>query len=114
MKRSPLRQRGRKAAARHAEDFGEQAQRCRGMPCAACVYLRLRQDYRTEPHHEPPRSRGGTDADTMPLCTYHHHRRHAVGPRAFWRRVGLDPAAVLERVRAHSPTPGDPFDHVPF
>ena len=113
MKRSPLRQRGRQYQKRHAEDFGPQAERCRGMPCCACVALRLLQPGRTEAHHEPPRSTGGTDRDTLPLCGYHHRLRHSQGVDSFWRSVGLDPGQVLAHVRAHRPTPGDPWDSVP-
>jgi hypothetical protein len=114
VRRTPLRQRGRKAPARFLEDFGPQARRCRTLPCAVCVWLKATQTTPTEPHHEPPRSRGGTDRDTLPACAAHHQRRHAVGGRAFWAEVRLDPAAVIQAMRLGTPTPGDPWDAVPY
>ena len=112
--RAPLRQRGRRAAAKHARDFGAQAARCRSLPCSVCVALRLQQVTRTEAHHEPPRSRGGADRDTLPLCSAHHAARHNYGARAFWTSYRIDPEAVLAAVRLGTPTPGDPHSAIPY
>lgn len=116
MKRTPLRQRGRKAAAKHRADFGPQAERCHDLPCFACVAMRLPQPSPTEAHHEPPRSRGGTDHHAMPLCRYHHRLRHDVlGERGFWALLApITPTQVLEAMRSGAILPGDPADAIPY
>lgn len=114
MNRTALRQRGRKAAVTHARDFGPQAKRCRSLPCAACTYLREPQRTPTEAHHEPPRSRGGEDRDTLPLCQIHHRIRHTHGASAFWSAIGLAPHDVVTAIRLGTPLPGTAWEHVPW
>lgn len=100
--------------AKLAADFGPQARRCRSLPCAVCTFHRRAQTTPTDPHHEPPRSRGGTDADALPLCRTCHDLRHARGVVSFWTEAGLEPATILAAVRLGTPTPGDPWDAVPY
>lgn len=90
------------------EKFGPQADLCRRTECAMCWWLHRVKDqprrftlegipayaastdpkpmggWKTRAHHEPPRSLGGTDEDTVPLCDKHHTRRHATTPQVFW------------------------------
>lgn len=74
--------------------FGAQAALCRTLPCS-CGCARVPCD----PHHEPPRSCGGSDADTLPLFRECHDERHRVGGRAFWASRGRDPLAVKAALR---------------
>ena len=70
------------------------------MPCCVCVEHGLEQTTRTEAHHEPPRSAGGIDTDTLPLCDAHHDERHdRVGRRQFWERYRIDPVVVIAYMR---------------
>lgn len=93
--RKPLKKRNEKrATSAHAEDFAIQAAACRGMPCYACG-----APGPSQPHHEPPRSVGGSDADTVPLCIACHARRHAVGARPFWSELGKTPEEAKAHVR---------------
>ena len=71
-------------AKRRAVTFGAQAQWCRTALC--CVCNRTPAD----PHHEPPRSVGGRDRDTVPLCRQCHDERHCVGLNEFQQRHGID------------------------
>lgn len=95
-------------AERHEEDFGPQADACRELPCVRCGALPP-----SHPHHDPPRSCGGSDRDTTPLCAPCHTLRHGLGVTSFWREVGLDPedvkAAVAEWVKAGKPQGQKPF-----
>lgn len=96
--------------------FGEQAAFVRTLPCCACVWLQQLQRGTTQAHHEPPRSVGGLDAHTLPLCADHHRRRHDVGASQFWRELGPGVLArVREAVAARTRVlPGDPCDGVPW
>lgn len=89
MRRSTLRARSTKASARRrrAAQCGPQAQLCRTLSCA-CGCGRGP----CEAHHEPPRSRGGLDSDTVPLWWECHARRHRTTARKFW--AGLDLSAI--------------------
>jgi hypothetical protein len=110
-KRKPLPKRNpERYAKRHAEQFGEQAALCRMLPCRACwapacAYHLVAARFASvvfetaisttgpaicEAHHEPPRSCGGKDADTVPLCTAHHRERHNIGRRAFEAKYQID------------------------
>lgn len=93
---------------RHAyaleRDFGPQADCCRRLPCAACGKAPTKEQP-SDPHHEPPRSLGGTDKDTVPLCRACHELRGASTPEAFWSAVGLDPEDVKDGVRAYMTSP---------
>lgn len=105
-KRKPIKKRNQARYAKlHAEQFGEQAALCRVLPCLACVGRRFEQELYEpsvwwlggavcEAHHEPPRSCGGIDKDTVPLCRKHHHERHQHGLSAFEARYGLDVRAI--------------------
>jgi len=86
---NPKRRRERLAAA-----FGEQAQRCRESPCCVCGARP------SDPHHDPARSLGGLDRDTLPLCRPHHDERHRIGRPAFEKKHGVDMLAEAERMRA--------------
>lgn len=107
-------------AKRRAEAFGRQADLSRYMPCCACrphsyakrehILSRMSQGAElqrcgpdhaySEPHHEPPRSRGGKDADTVPLCPACHRERHDVGLAEFQRRHGIDLRGLASRLAA--------------
>lgn len=87
-------------AKRHRKKFGKQADLVRKLPCCICE-----SEYGVHAHHEPPRSRGGMDADTLPLCCNHHHVRHGVAefeatPALFWAKYRVDPEAVKAELRA--------------
>lgn len=61
--------------------FGPQADLCRRSACFACG-----KPGPSDPHHEPPRSCGGTDQDTVPLCKGLdgcHRKRHSLGLEPF-------------------------------
>lgn len=93
--------------------FGAQARRCHALPCVACVWQRRVQTTTTEAHHEPPLAHGGRDRDTVPLCKSHHDERHAKGP-GWWAALGLDLDQVRQAIRLGTPSPGDPYDAVPY
>jgi hypothetical protein len=88
-KRLPKSNRKRRRA-RQKQDFAEQAAACRVMCCVVpgCTSTR------SQPHHEPPRSCGGTDKDTVALCPDHHtlgpDARHNIGEHEFNRRFGIN------------------------
>jgi hypothetical protein len=75
---------------RFKQDFAEQAAACRVMRCVVpgCTSTR------SQPHHEPPRSCGGADKDTVALCPDHHtlgpDARHNIGEHEFNRRFGIN------------------------
>ena len=73
-----------RARTRRARDFGPQAALCRTFACVVCWSGPV------EVHHEPPRSCGGRDANTVPLCPACHRERHDIGLRAFNRKHGVD------------------------
>lgn len=80
LRRTKLKPRGRKSAEKRKRDFGERAIEIRAMPCLVCGTTP------SDPHHEPPRSLGGTAKDLMPLCRRHHNVRHQIGPTRFYER----------------------------
>jgi hypothetical protein len=61
----------------------------------------------SDPHHEPLRSQGGRDSDTIPLCADHHQlgrfgtrARHAYGQASdFYGPFGIDVEAVKTEMR---------------
>ncbi len=79
----------------------------RMMPCAVCLggkpfleQLLLAQP-QSEAHHYPPRSRGGSDFETMPLCRPHHrhvteHRQPTINEELF---VAMTQHAILAAIR---------------
>lgn len=79
----------KRKAKRFARDFGEQSDFVRTQPCCVCLHECRAQTSPTEVHHEPPRSCGGRDRDTLPLCTEHHRRRHDIGVSSFWEQSGV-------------------------
>lgn len=85
-------------AARHAKAFGAQAARCRHAFCAACGWGPC------DPHHVIPRSRGGLDADTVPLCRVCHSTLHTIGAESFEALWGVDLMAVAAARRKGPPT----------
>lgn len=97
--------------------FGEQAKRCRALPCLVCEKLGKRQTRPTEAHHEPRQRDGGTDLDTLPLCESHHRQRHRMcgrDPSRFWTFHGIDWRAAIVRMRNPiPPAPGD-FGAIPI
>lgn len=75
---------------RYERDFGDKAdwirEECRCVVCGAP---------NPDPHHEPPRSRGGTKEDQVGLCRDHHtedaHSRHQLGSAERFREIhGVD------------------------
>ena len=92
-RRTPLRSRSAKAAQRHAEQFGAQAELCRLGPCQACG-----RKGRCDPHHFPQRPRG-KDIDTCALCRYCHNYFHLYGRRAFEARYGRTVASMVKEMR---------------
>lgn len=104
---APMRRRGgvkrvnrKRRAKRFARDFGEAAAIVRGQPCCVCVHKCWHQSSLTEPHHEPPRSCGGTSRDLVPLCGSCHRARHRLGVETFWSHAGVNWREVIERMRA--------------
>lgn len=91
-----------RAAAARAEDFGPQSAACLKLACLRCA----RPDA-SMPHHEPPRSRGGTDFDALPLCDILrlygvpgcHQLRHSQGEVTFWSEMHMTPDEAKEHVR---------------
>lgn len=97
---TPLRARNpKRAAKRLAENFGPQAKLCRRLPCCVCEHTSEKQIGESVPHHDPTRAAGGTDRDTMPMCTPHHAQVHVQGRTTFWARVGINPRTVIESMR---------------
>lgn len=96
-RRAQLRQRSRRASARarRAAQWGPQAALCRTLLCA-CGCGRGP----CEAHHEPPRSRGGQDRDTVPLWWECHGERHRTTAARFWQSRGRDPEAIKADLRA--------------
>jgi len=80
LRRTELKQRGRKYTEKRKRDFGTRAIEIRRMPCLVCG------SKPSDAHHEPPRSLGGTAKDLVPLCRRHHNVRHQIGPTRFYER----------------------------
>lgn len=92
---------GRRAAAKRAEAFGPQAKLCEASPCCTCGRAPT-PDYPNEPHHEPPRKRGGwggKDRDTCSLCFDHHTERHSMPLADFERKHRVNLRAEVIRMR---------------
>lgn len=96
LKRTPLKVRGRKSAEKRERDFGERAVAVRRLLCVVCGATPC------DPHHEPPRSLGGTSKDLVPLCHRHHLVRHQIGPTRFTERYHVDLLAEAARVDSGS------------
>lgn len=74
--------------------FGAQAELCRAMPCCSCG-----APPPSDPSHIKTRGAGGLDDVTVPQCRRCHDRLGREGVTTFWARVGVDPWAVIERMR---------------
>lgn len=124
MKRSPLRRKARLApvnrkrkAAAFKKNFGLKAAWIRERDCAVAFRRPLRplpdSDSKTEDAlivvgwlglcagpveaaHAKTRGAGGTAADLVPLCQYHHRRQHMLGIKTFGARYGVDLAEMAE------------------
>lgn len=106
-RRKPVRRvNAKRRAFRRERDFGEQAAFVREQPCCVCTHMGWVQDSRTDVHHEPPRSCGGRDRDTMPLCRGCHRRRHEIGT-IWFSAIKLDWRDVVRRMRAREVSPAD-------
>lgn len=79
--------------ARRAAQDGVQAALCRRLPCWVCGRRPA------EPDHAIPRSQGGLDCHTWPLCRRHHDERHADLDR-FMRRHNVVPEDVAAHIAA--------------
>lgn len=92
----PIKARNEKrATARRAEAFGEQAALCRRRPCAVpgC------RNRPSVPHHTLSRGAGGKDSACVPLCWNHHEEAHH-GQASFELRYGLDLGAEASKLAA--------------
>lgn len=88
MKRSPIRRvNPERAEKRREEQFGEEAEVVRWMPC--CL-PRCRARPPSDPHHARSRAAGGGKKDLVPLCHPHHVEVHAVGRKTFEAAYGID------------------------
>jgi hypothetical protein len=98
LKRTRMKVRNAKRAAmRRARDFGDKAAWVRLLPCLVCGRTP------SDPHHEPPRSRGGTSEHLTPLCADHHtlrsDSRHALGSNERFREAhGIDLEAAARHI----------------
>ena len=93
LRRKSLAKRGRKYREKREKNFGEKADFVRELPCLVCERTPC------EPHHEPPRSRGGTSESLTPLCYAHHQMRHFLGSaELFWRSYHVDLVAEAARI----------------
>jgi hypothetical protein len=88
VKRSPIRRvNPERAEKRREEQFGEEAEVVRWMPC--CL-PRCRARPPSDPHHARSRAAGGGKKDLVPLCHPHHVEVHAVGRKTFEAAYGID------------------------
>lgn len=96
LKRSWLNPTGKKAHRRRlrAAQFGEQAGLCRRSPCSACG-----RRAPSDPHHVIPRSRGGLDEHTIPLCRSCHRHVHSMGEATFQRIFGVNFIAIAAQMQ---------------
>lgn len=94
LRRTKLKPRGRKNAQKRERDFGEKAVWVRRMGCVICGATP------SDPHHEKPRSLGGTAKDLVNICRRHHLVRHQIGPTRFNERYGVDLVAEAARIEA--------------
>jgi hypothetical protein len=106
-----------RAKRRRAEQFADQADLCRVLPCVVCFRPR-RYDRsfiasvlvgrsvgwftreQSEPHHAKTRGAGGGDTDTVPLCRSHHRKFHDMGEQSFTERYGIDCREVAALIAA--------------
>lgn len=82
MKRSPIKKVNAERRSRlFRRQFlsGDFVQYVKALPCEKCGGSPC------DVHHEPPRSRGATWRDVIPLCLECHFVRHQVGEATFWQ-----------------------------
>jgi hypothetical protein len=123
VKKTPLRstkplpkKNARRLAKRRAEEFGEQANVCRGLPCCACgpslygpdllALAFMSETPISDAHHAVTRGAGGKDADTVPLCPGpggHHALLDSPGwsQKRLEQEVGISFATVAVRLAAY-------------
>ena len=57
------------------------------------------------PHHEsglsddPSMAMKCSDYLAVPMCLYHHDKRHTIGFKTFWKIYRIDPRVVVDRLR---------------
>lgn len=110
----------RRSSARRALQFGQQADLCRVLPCAACwltkgrpleelleiASIKMPAGRRfawprvSDPSHDPSVGAGGLDKDTTPLCRDHHLQFHALGRLTFRERYGYCSRALAADLQA--------------
>ena len=44
------------------------------------------------------------DDRVLPLCREHHSEQHQVGEKTFWRRLGIDPLSLSEKIYNQTPS----------
>ena len=96
-RKARLRKRGRKYHRNRKKNFGERGPKVEAMRCCNCG------SRPSEPHHEPPVSRGGDKHCLVPLCADCHRlgpdSRHRLGSAEKFRQVhGTDLVGVARRV----------------
>ena len=79
-------ERDRRKRARHAAQFGPQAELCRRGPCQGCG-LQIR------------RKHGGLDRDTCALCEFVCHKAVHKSREDFEARVGRSVSSMVEEMR---------------
>jgi len=95
LKRSRLATVGRRKAKLRKLQFGPQSERCRRMPCSVPG---CQSGTPIEAHHVVPRSRGGKDSDTVPLCAHHRYMGHYIGWWTFEERFDVDLASIAREL----------------
>ncbi len=82
LRRTKLKQRGRKSAEKRKRDFGEKAAFVRGQPCDTCG-----APPPGDPSHYPSRGAGGTSEHMFPQCRPCHRRMHDRGVDTFLAEI---------------------------
>ncbi len=96
-RRAPLKMRGRNYNKLRLKNFGLKGGWIAIQPCDVCG---KNWGQKSDPHHEPMLSRGGTKKGLVPLCRRHHIVRHQIGPTRFnvrYKTNLLERAAYFER-----------------
>jgi hypothetical protein len=96
VRRTKLRAVNRKRlAARRKLQFAEQSALARTLPCCSCG-----APPPSDPSHLTTRGAGGLDDVVVPQCRRCHDDLGREGRHSFWQKRGLDPAVILQRMRA--------------
>lgn len=109
MKKTPLKRTGgpkrytemkransKRLAKRRAEEFGDKAAWIRTLPCAVPGCTRRDID----PDHVKTRGAGGKSDVLVPLCAFHHRRKHWMGRWTFQDRYSVDLEALAAKLEA--------------